>query len=144
MAASQPAWPPPTTIKSKCSVQGSLREVQLAMAHVPINLGLMIGAVAPIKVTLFTDPAMRRVPFLSKPDCIVSGRDSQSFAETLNLMLRVRDCDPLHSSAGFWSETGVVPLGQEFLDRDLGCGIHLAGRVPPGRSGHPQNNRLCH
>ena len=55
---------------------------------------------------------MRRVPFLSKPDSIVSGRDSQTFAETLNLMLRVRDCDPLLSPAGFWSETGVVPLGQ--------------------------------
>jgi AraC-like DNA-binding protein len=55
---------------------------------------------------------MRRVPFLSSPDSIVSSRDSQTFAETLNLMLRVRDCDPLLSDAGFWSQTGVVSLGQ--------------------------------
>lgn len=55
---------------------------------------------------------MRRVPFLSLPDCIVSSRDSQTFAETLNQMLRVRDCGPLLSDSGFWSHTGVVPLGQ--------------------------------
>jgi AraC-like DNA-binding protein len=61
---------------------------------------------------LFTAAAMRRVPFLSLSDCIVSSRDSQTFAETLNLMLRVRDCDPLLSDSGFWSQTGVVPLGQ--------------------------------
>jgi len=82
------------------------------MDHAPIELGLVAGNGTPIKVRLFTDHAVRRVPFLSSPDSIVSGRDSQTFAETLNLMLRVRDCDSLHSPAGFWSETSVVPLGQ--------------------------------
>lgn len=58
---------------------------------------------------------MRRVPFLSLPDRIVASRDSQTFAETVNLMLRLRACDPLRQEEGFTSRTGVVQLGQVSL-----------------------------
>lgn len=58
---------------------------------------------------------MHRVPFLSLPDRIVVTRDAQMFAETVNLMLRLRACDPLGQGKGFTSHTGVVQLGQVSL-----------------------------
>jgi AraC-like DNA-binding protein len=58
---------------------------------------------------------MRRVPFLSLPERIVDARDSQTFAETVNLMLRLRACDALIQSERFESRTGVVQLGQVSL-----------------------------
>ena len=38
--------------------------------------------------------------------------DSQAFAETVSLMLRLQDCDSLHPTVPFASRTGVVQLGQ--------------------------------
>jgi hypothetical protein len=55
---------------------------------------------------------MQRVPFLSLPDRIVSTSDSQAFAETVSLMLRLQDCDSLLPTEPFASRTGVVQLGQ--------------------------------
>lgn len=42
-------------------------------------------------------------------------RDAQTFAETVNLMLRLRACDPLGQEQSFSSCTGVVQLGQVSL-----------------------------
>jgi AraC-like DNA-binding protein len=66
---------------------------------------------------------MRRVPFLSLPERIVDARDSQTFAETVNLMLRLRACDALLQSERFESRTGVVPLGQVSLLASSGSPI---------------------
>ena len=112
------------------------------MDHAPIELGLVAGAGAPIKVRLFTDPALRRVPFLSSPDSIVSGRDSQTFAETLNLMLRVRDCDPLLSPAGFWSETSVVTLGQVSVLASSGSAVVVVANTAELRTDDSRGSAL--
>jgi AraC-like DNA-binding protein len=55
---------------------------------------------------------MPRVPFLTLSDRTVATSDSQAFAETVSLMLRLQDCDSLLPDQGFESVTGVVQLGR--------------------------------
>ena len=72
---------------------------------------------------------MRRVPFLSLPGRIVATRDSQAFAETVSLMLRLQDCDSLLPAEPFASRTGVVQLGQVSVLATSGSPIHAVAEA---------------
>jgi AraC-like DNA-binding protein len=71
----------------------------------------------------------KRLPFLDLPSAITT-KDSQSYANVINRVLRLRDCAGIIERNSFRSTSNVVPLGDIFLLATFGPGVIAEGKSP--------------
>ena len=74
----------------------------------------------------------KRLPFLDLPSAITT-EDSQSYANVINRVLKLRDCVGIVERNSFLSTSNIVPLGDIFLLATFGPGV-IAEAKSPGAS----------